>query len=132
MPNRERRLGGGLVGAVAPTARCLLLACQALRTSGSQEADRSNQIGPGADGQGQRGVGGDVLNIFHHQLAEVAVIKRKKLEFSIRTHYDEFDPMARPEEHLKLRAKTQAEFEQWVDALTTWSQGLQSMSLLKF
>ena len=76
--------------------------------------------------------GGDVLNIFHHQLAEVDVVKRKKLEFSIRTHYDEFDPMARPEELLKMRAKTQSEFEQWVDALSTWSQGVNSMSLLTF
>ena len=74
----------------------------------------------------------DVLNIFHHQLAEVAVIKRKKFEFSIRTHYDEFDPMDKPEELLKLRAKTQDEFEAWVDALSTWSQGVNSMSLLKF
>ena len=73
-----------------------------------------------------------MLNIFHHQLAEIEVVKRKKFEFSIRTRYDDFDPMARPEELLRLRAKTQAEFENWIDQLTSWSQGVNSMSLLVF
>ena len=85
--------------------------------------------GPQSPGKDEKA---DVLNIFHHQLAEVSVVKRKKFEFSIRTHYDEFDPMDKPEELLKLRAKTQDEFEAWVDALSTWSQGVNSMSLLTF
>ena len=75
----------------------------------------------------------DVMNIFHHQLEQVKVKDKKKFEFKIKTTYDaEHDPMAKPEESLTLRARSQEEFEGWVDALTTWSQSLGAMSLLKF
>lgn len=95
----------------------------------TKEIEIGGDEGPQSPGKDEKA---DVLNIFHHQLAEVSVVKRKKFEFSIRTHYDEFDPMDKPEELLKLRAKTQDEFEAWVDALSTWSQGVNSMSLLTF
>ena len=109
----------------------------------AKESDRSNKVGFGAmlsprshatprveDGGGSE-IG--VSNIFHHQLDDVSITKRKKFEFTIRTQYDaENDPMARPDEKLQLRAPNQEEFEKWVDALTTWSQSLQAMSLLRF
>lgn len=74
-----------------------------------------------------------VMNVFHHQLKEVKVKDKKKFEFKIKTKYDgEHDPMPKPEESLTLRARSQEEFEAWMDALTTWSQSLQAVSLLKF
>lgn len=75
----------------------------------------------------------EVMNVFHHQLEQVKVKDKKKFEFKIKTTYDaEHDPMDKPEPSLLLRARSQEEFEGWVDALTTWSQSLQAMSLLKF